>query len=150
MTFRYQAMIKRTDLIGNPDVIYLFGDNWQRKGLGGQAKEMRGEPNARGIRTKKAPSMAPDAFFSDVEAEQNNLMIDNDMIGLWEFLSTGGDVVCPLMGLGSGLSNLALHAPRTFAYLNQQIARLEDYFGAKRNDQRLAWVSKYQAMRGNY
>ena len=37
----------------NPRAIYVFGDNLLRKGLGGQAKEMRGEPNTLGIVSKK-------------------------------------------------------------------------------------------------
>lgn len=41
--------IKRQDLKSNPNTQYLFGDNLKRSGFGGQAKEMRGEPNAIGI-----------------------------------------------------------------------------------------------------
>ena len=56
----YQKFIYRSDLKANPSVLYLFGDNLQRVGLGGQAKEMRGEPNAVGIATKKAPDNKPE------------------------------------------------------------------------------------------
>jgi hypothetical protein len=45
--------------------IFLFGDNMQRTGLGGQAKEMRNEPNAFGVPTKWKPTMQDDAFFTD-------------------------------------------------------------------------------------
>lgn len=45
--------------------IYLFGDNLLRKGLGGQAKEMRGEPNTLGIVSKKYPSNSLSSFYSD-------------------------------------------------------------------------------------
>ncbi len=40
-------------------------DSVQRHGLAGQAKEMRGEPNAIGVATKWAPSTNPKAFFDD-------------------------------------------------------------------------------------
>jgi hypothetical protein len=40
-------------------------DSVQRHGLAGQAKEMRGEPNAIGVATKRAPSTNPKAFFDD-------------------------------------------------------------------------------------
>jgi len=49
MPILYQDQIKRDDLRAHPDRIYLFGDNVARQGRGGQAKEMRGEPNALGI-----------------------------------------------------------------------------------------------------
>ena len=38
--YRTEKIIKRDKLKSNPDILYLFGDNLLRKGLGGQAKEM--------------------------------------------------------------------------------------------------------------
>ena len=43
---------------------YAFGTS-RRIGFGGQAKEMRGEPNAISVATKWEPSNRPNAFFSD-------------------------------------------------------------------------------------
>lgn len=37
-----QKWIKREDLQNNPNIIYLFGDNVSRIGMGNQAGEMRG------------------------------------------------------------------------------------------------------------
>ncbi len=147
MTFRFQSMIKRADLRENPDVIYLFGDNDQRSGYGGQAEEMRGEPNARGVRTKKAPSRRPDAFFSDAEFEENRLQIDNDLFGLWDHLAAGGDVVCPMNGLGTGLSDLAATAPRTNNFLRHQLENLHTHFGYERHPERLESARKCQPNR---
>ncbi|SDK47143.1 hypothetical protein [Bradyrhizobium ottawaense] len=59
----FQNWITRNDLLDNRDKMYVFGDNVQRTGFAGQAKEMRGEPNAIGVVTKWAPSMQPTAFF---------------------------------------------------------------------------------------
>ena len=47
--------ITREYVRANPDKIFLFGDNLEQRGLGGQAAAMRGEPNAVGIPTKKRP-----------------------------------------------------------------------------------------------
>ena len=59
MPVMYQNWIERSDLQRNArsDRYYLFGDNLRRVGMGGQAKSMRGEPNAIGIATKNGPSM---------------------------------------------------------------------------------------------
>lgn len=54
----------------------LFGDNLERRGFGGQAASMRGEPNAIGIPTKKSPTYKDEAFFSDDEFGQNKAAID--------------------------------------------------------------------------
>ncbi len=48
-----RELIRREDVRAEPDKIFLFGDNLKESGYGGQAKEMRGEANARGIPTKK-------------------------------------------------------------------------------------------------
>lgn len=45
--YRTNKIITRDKIKENLEVLYLFGDNIIRKGLGGQAKEMRGEDNAR-------------------------------------------------------------------------------------------------------
>ena len=64
------------DLRAEPDKIFLFGDNLKQAGYGGQAKEMRGEENAVGIPSKKAPSNSPTSFFTDKEFDANKKAID--------------------------------------------------------------------------
>jgi hypothetical protein len=48
--------LTRKDLRRRPDIIFLFRDNLEQRGFGGQAKAMRGEPNAIGIPTDKKPT----------------------------------------------------------------------------------------------
>lgn len=77
--YKTDKIIKREKVRANPDVLYLFGDNDIRKGFGGQAKEMRGEPNAMGISTKKLPSNKPEAFKTDWEYITNCQIIADDI-----------------------------------------------------------------------
>ena len=65
IVYRTDKVITRDKIKENPDVLYLFGDNLLRKGLGGQAKEMRGEPNTLGIVSKKYPSNDISSFYTD-------------------------------------------------------------------------------------
>lgn len=122
----YQQRIFRRDLQSNPEVLYLFGDNRKRTGYGGQAGEMRDEPNAVGIVTKKYPSIETRAFLSDTEYEENVQTIDRDMARALAHLraNTQAIVVIPLDGIGTGLSNLKVVAPRTYAYLTAQLKAL--------------------------
>lgn len=116
-----QVFIARRDLRLNPDILYLFGDNLVHKGHGGQAAEMRGEPNALGIPTKKAPSRDPTAFFTDDEYSSNCEHID------WAFRQIPPDtelIVIPADGLGTGLALLDLQAPKTFRYLQSKLNSL--------------------------
>ncbi len=119
-----QKWISRADLRANPASLYLFGDNCERVGMGGQAGQCRHEPNAHGIRTKLSPSMDPTAFFSDEQFNQCRAFIDEDLSLPRRFAKDGGTVVVPADGLGTGLSALPEKAPRVFAYLEEQLAEL--------------------------
>lgn len=121
MPLIFQHRVYRKDLKANPDVLYLFGDNLQRVGLGGQAREMRGEENAVGVATKRAPGMREGDFFSDADYDEVTPIIYRDIYrARWHHLG-GGAVVIPLDGLGTGLSELPQRAPRIYAYLTQEL-----------------------------
>jgi hypothetical protein len=119
-----QKMIYRSDLMENRDVLYVFGDNMQRVGLGGQARECRGEPNAVGIPTKWAPTMEERAFFKDSDLEVVGPVLDQELDRLVAHLDAGGVVVIPADGIGTGLSRLDQTAPRIFAYLQARLVAL--------------------------
>jgi len=124
---KFQKWIVREDLQRNPDVLYLFGDNFARKGYGGQAKEMRGEPNSLGIITKVKPSMGADAFFSESNIQQTLAqlkMIAEDLDHAERFLRAGGTIVIPQDGLGTGLSELSTRAPRAHQFIEDWNRRM--------------------------
>lgn len=106
-----QKWIERADLQDNPDVVFLFGDNVQRKGMGGQAAAMRGESNAIGIATKWAPDNRVTSFFSDVDFERIAPIITEDFLKAFDARSRGLLIVVPTDGLGTGLSQLPERAP---------------------------------------
>jgi hypothetical protein len=109
MKVEYQKFIRRVDLRENPDKVYLFGDNTIHAGYGGQAGEMRDEPNAIGIPTLKEPGV----FFTDNEFETNKRLIDE----AFRQIPPDKTVVIPSDGLGTGIARLNIVAPRTFEYL---------------------------------
>lgn len=122
----FQKMISREDLRRNEDILYVFGDNTVRRGMGGQAGAMRGERNAVGVATKSVPSTHPDAYFGEEpeQVEAQIRIIDEDMKPLFDKVKTGGIVIWPSDGIGTGLSELPQRAPSTFAYLEQKLAAL--------------------------
>lgn len=110
----YQKIIKREDLWTNTKVLYVFGDNEKRKGYGGQAAEMRGEPNAVGVRTKKSPT----EFWSDETYGDNVKMINDDLKPIWKkIFHEDAVVIFPYDGIGTGLSELPRRAPLTYQYV---------------------------------
>ena len=117
--------ITRDYVRANRDKLFLFGDNLERRGFGGQAAAMRGEPNAIGIPTKKSPRYKEDAFFSDAEFEHNKAAMDaafGEIANATTELTRS--IVIPSDGLGTGRAQLAKRAPRTFAYLQKLLNEL--------------------------
>lgn len=129
MPIVFQKFIYREDLVANRNIIYLFGDNMERKGFGGQAKEMRGEPNAVGVATKKKPSMFEDSFFSDDDFDLFEERWMDDIEPVLKHLDLGGLVVIPLDGLGTGLSELPQRAPKIDACIKSSIKLMKDHYG---------------------
>lgn len=121
MALILQSRIYRADLRANPHVLYIFGDNERRVGLGGQAAEMRGEPNAIGVATLAAPGV----FWTESDAHRQCAVLDRDLAPAFAALATGLTVVFPLDGIGSGLARLEAAAPSTWAHLQGRIADLK-------------------------
>lgn len=126
-----QHFIRRYDLRANPTVRYIFGDNLAKTGFGGQAHEMRGEPNAYGISTK----LSPDTFARDIpehlalfteawDQEFPNLLLYKD----WTLYSDPIIIVFPLQGIGKGLADMPNKAPLLYAILKK---RLETSLGLR-------------------
>lgn len=110
----------------NKNKLFVFGDNLQRIGMGGQAI-IRKQVNSFGIATKRLPSMSKNSFFSDNDINDLNAM-NADIEKLVNLINNGSysSVVFPLYGLGTGLAMLDKKAPRLFNNLND---RLQSYFG---------------------
>jgi len=119
------SIITRDFVKANPNTLFLFGDNDIRTGLGGQAKEMRGEPNTIGISTKKLPSNEDSAFKTDSEYDNNKFIITNDVNRAIKAAKSGrfNKVVIPPIGVG--LAKLEEKAPMTYAFLQKELDRLE-------------------------
>lgn len=117
----FKNYISREYVKKNPDKTFIFGDNLERGGFGGQAKEMRGEPNAIGIPTKKLPSMTDDSFFTDDEFSENKKAIN---IALSK-VPRNATVVMSTYGLGTGRAQLKERAPKTWKYLTNEIRELQ-------------------------
>lgn len=120
-----QKWIRRADLRQNRHKAYLFGDNILEKGLGGQAKEMRGEFNAFGVPTKWIPSMNAAAFFCDDDLDLLTKHYDRIFRDLKQ--SSFQIVVIPADGIGTGLARLDKTAPKIFAYLQEKLKELETH-----------------------
>ena len=126
-----QKFITREDIQINKHWLYIFGDNDKRVGKGGQAKEMRGEPNSIGIRVKKTSGTKEEAYYTDVEALKNIENITQDFKIIEEHLMNGGIVVIPIDGIGTGLAKLKDIAPITLQFVKGMIKELIKRYGLK-------------------
>ena len=95
-------------LQAEPEKLFVFWDNMIRRGYGGQAKEMRGEPNAIGIPTKKLPSMKEGSFLTDADHADWVGEVFGTILDLNDF---EGVIVWPEDGIGTGRANLQNTSP---------------------------------------
>lgn len=131
MPLEYRKFITRDMVQSETDTLFVFGDNVMRVGLGGQAREMRGEPNSVGIPTKWRPSMDPSAFFTDndyFDILDRLLEADKRIV---EHLNAGGTVVWPEDGIGTGLAHLKERAPLIFQKIDMMRYVYENAFPPK-------------------
>ncbi|UTC29925.1 hypothetical protein BAJUN_03230 [Bajunvirus bajun] len=126
MPVLFQKFIKREDLIRNRGVVYIFGDNIMRRGMGGQAAEMRNEPNALGIATKRSPEHDEIDYFDEspegIVAQK--AIIDQDFKKAFEHVKAGGILIWPTDGIGTGISELPKRAPTTMTYIEDKLTAL--------------------------
>lgn len=106
----------RESVLADPEHIYIFGDNEEEVGMGGQAC-IRYLRNAYGIPTKKSVS----EFWNDGDLASNCKAIDDAIAKI----PRDRDWVISSEGLGTGLAELPTRAPITYAYLVQRISQLE-------------------------
>ena len=122
---QYVKHITRALLQQHPDTLFVFGDNMAEKGLGGQAKEMRGEPNAVGIPTKNYPGMNDFDFFNDGDFNRAKIKIDAAVLKLFLHASDGGNIVWPEDGIGTGLADLKKNSPKIWELIEKYRLALE-------------------------
>ena len=117
----YMSHIAREYVRNYPDCIFLFGDNLKGRGYGGQAAEIRGEPNAIGIPTKRYPAMEEGACFKPEDFDTIKPIVDR----IFESIPKDKTVVIPTSGIGTGLAMLPEKCPALYEYIKQKISELE-------------------------
>lgn len=119
MTLLYIKKYTRVYIQSHPDWLFVFGDNLERRGLGGQAGQVRGEPNAIGIATKRAPTMERDAFLND--GDYNDWFVEEKptLARLIKASQNDRTIIWPLFGLNTRLANLEKSAPRIWNDIEQ-------------------------------
>lgn len=120
-------IITRQYVKDNKHQFFVFGDNDEKTGLGGQAAEMRGEPNTIGIPTKKKPDTTEDSYYTDAEFENNKKKMNYAINLIIRAIREGKTVVFPSAGVGTGLAKLQEKAPRTYEFLQKTLKALEAY-----------------------
>lgn len=126
MPLFYQKVITRQLVRANPGVLFVFGDNVRRRGLKGQAAEMRGEFNAVGVATKWAPDNQQPSFFKDKDEDRIIPIMEKDLEPVVQALSLNRIVIWPADGIGTGLSKLPESAPKIWEKLEDARKQLEN------------------------
>jgi len=123
---RSNGHFTRTYIQERPTTWFCFGDNTKRVGMGGMAKEFRGEPNTIGIATKWSPSRGPLAYFSDINFAEVTSIIHGNFIFLYSRLKKGEPVIWS-EGIGMGLSEMPTRCPLLWKYFQLQVDAAEKF-----------------------
>ena len=105
------------DVMKSSNKFFVFGDNCERWGKGGQAI-IRDLKNTIGLRTKKKPDNLSSSFFNDLQYEDNCKIILQDILTIKEKSLLDIDIVLSKNGYGTGLARMSEKSPETFNYLN--------------------------------
>ena len=84
------------------EVIFVFGDNLDRRGLGGQAAIARKVTNSYGFVTKKYPTHSPSDYYKP--SEYSNKFI-SEIKKLKKEIEKNNDIIYLVPTLGNGLAN---------------------------------------------
>lgn len=114
--------INRQHLRAKPDHLFVFSDNLARQGLAGQARAMRGEPNAIGLPTKASPY----EYLKDSDLSLIISATALDRQRIISHISSGGTVVWPADGIGTGLAQLRSNAPSIANFYDLFLIQVED------------------------
>jgi hypothetical protein len=108
----YQYRVARADIVANPGLVYVFGDNVARYGYAGQAAACRSLPNAHGIATLWEPGK----YFDDRDYQKITAILIEDIDSLLDF-ADGAPIVFPLDGIGTGLARMEQEAPACYDFM---------------------------------
>jgi hypothetical protein len=109
----------------DPRVVYIFGDNLDQEGHGGQAKVARpfvSKGKAFGIPTKRHPGMHDGDFFSD---RKDEILFVKKAFGVINLFRTKGKIIVFFPGIGEGLAELPTRSPIIYNMIKKFIKEHE-------------------------
>ena len=131
MIVERKKFITREFIQKNRNFLFLYGDNLDRVGFGGQALEMRGEWNSIGIATKRSIHHSfPNDYFFDTDYDTIPILC-REFDYVKQFLQRNkrdlgiNRIIVPEDGLGTGLSKLPEYAPKALEFIELRIKLLE-------------------------
>jgi len=94
-------LVTKEFLKSNPNCVFVFGDNLERKGRGGAAI-LRYEPNTYGFITKKRPTHVDTDYY---KPEEYRMVFNKEMTKLRSVIKSNSDKTYLISKLGAGLAN---------------------------------------------
>jgi hypothetical protein len=121
--------ITRSYIRFNKNWLFVFGDNLEHRGFGGQAKACRGLTNTVGMPTKNDCYTFESSYFSDRNLDINKSYIDQaTTLIMYSMLREGFTKLFIIPGIGQGRAELPTRAPKTFQYLQGVLTTLDKEF----------------------
>ena len=121
--------ITQSTVKNNPDKVFIFGDNYERVGNGGQAAACRGMKNTIGLATKHSPGGSSEDYFEETPEDLERFCIEIQEVKKEAIAHmNAGLTVVWLEGIGMGLAGLG-NKPIYVFLINQLKEQLRNYKG---------------------
>lgn len=117
-------MVTRDRVRAGKLFLFAFDDDEARMTDAGLAGQCRGEANAVGIRTRRAPGNEAGNVWTDDNILRHQQLLDDDFAVLISWVEAGGPVFLPKSGLGNLAPRLVDTAPRTYLFLQKKVKEL--------------------------
>ncbi len=117
-------MVTRDRVRAGKLFLFAFDDDEMRLTESGLAAQCRGEANAVGIRTRRAPGSDHANLWHDGDILRYQQLLDEDFAVLISWAEAGGPVFLPKAGLGTMQPRLVDTAPRSYLFLQKKVKEL--------------------------
>jgi predicted sulfurtransferase len=77
-----------------------------------------------GVRTKRRPTTAANAYWSDEDYHRNIKMMREDLLAAIKRVPMDGTLIISTHGIGTGLAQLSERAPKTYLWLEDVLDML--------------------------
>lgn len=113
----WQNKISSDDVEDNPEVIFVYLENFDCKAGDSLARSIREFDNAHGIRVKRSPGSSASAYYTGEDVPEACTLIEEDIEAIRDYIKSDVLVVMPAMSFFIDQTSLEERSPEVYEYM---------------------------------